>query len=1128
MQASSRDQLIEFRALGPAELVAPEQADTAAVLARPKLLGLLSFLTVGATRGFHRRDSLIGVFWAELEQDRARSAVRQSLYRLRQFLGEGVIVTRGDDEVGLSEHAFRCDVRAFEDALRRGDRGAALQLYRGDLLAGFYVPDAPEFERWLDQRRQELRQLASNAAWEVAEHEAAQGMTNAAGRWSRRARDLAPLDERLLRRVIKLLDRMGDRAGAVREYETFARRMADELELEPSPETRALVERVRERAESVVDGPTASNPPESSSPGSPAPAVPRSAREAGFARAVADRYRIEREIGVGGMATVYLARDVRHERDVAIKVLHPELAEHLGPARFLREIKIAANLTHPHIVPVYDSGSADGQLYYVMPFIAGESLRDRLDREGQVEVDESLRIARDVGEGLAYAHGQGVVHRDIKPGNILLAGGHALVADFGIARSPLLASDSRLTTAGVALGTPLYMSPEQCMDSGEIDGRSDVYGLGCVLYEMLGGEPPFTGPIAEVIVRQHVNSAPRPIVDLRASVPKHVSAAIARALAKAPADRYRTASDFVAALTREDAGLGRVRLRVPRRIVVPVAVSAAVVLVAAIIVGVSQGWLSGTATLDPNRVVVVPFQNRTGDPGLDVLGNLAADWIAQGLQEIEVIEVVPTATAIHPGPDLASVAESSDAGTARAAGEAARAGTVVAGSYYLQNDTLEFQTQIIDVSEERLLRTVAPIAVEGGASSVALDSLRRRVVMAVAAALDHRLLPSPASSKPPSLEAYRAYLEGHRAFYHGVPLRMRETLEFMYQAVALDSTFDDPRFFIVMAHANLGERRAADSNVRLLEPYRSRFSPYQRAALDWLAAGLRGDRVAALQAARARGSAVDLAVEALRSNRPNESIEILTDIDNLSTFYFQWQTLMEALHMVGAYSRELAETRRGREVYPDRLRILNHELRALAALGRSDEVERRLGETLLLPREDVVTAVGVMVEVAAELRAHGFREASLGVAERAVQWFRARPAEEAATVYYQVGLAVALYQAERWDEAEALFREAAAATPRDVMVQGYLGLLAARRGDREEALAISDRLDGMADPYDFGREEYVQASIAAQLGDLDRAMVLLRDAYARGRPFEIFLHRDMDLEPLRDYPPFQEFLAPKG
>jgi DNA-binding SARP family transcriptional activator/tetratricopeptide (TPR) repeat protein len=1121
--------MIEFRALGSVELVGPEGADTRAVLARPKLLGLLSFLTVGASRGFHRRDSLIGVFWAELDQARARSAVRQSLYRLRQFLGEGVIETRGDDEVAVSERVFRCDVRAFEDALQRGERDTALGLYRGDLLAGFYVPDAPEFERWIDQRRKELRQLASNAAWEVADQEAARRMTQAAGQWSRRARELAPLDERLLRRVITLLDRLGDRAGAVREYETFARRMADELELEPSPETRALVERVRERGEVVAEGAPVSPPAIDGSPvGSSIPAFPQSAREARLARSVADRYRLEREIGVGGMATVYLARDLRHERDVAIKVLHPELAEHLGPARFLREIKIAANLTHPHIVPVYDSGSADGQLYYVMPHIDGESLRDRLDREGQLGLDEALGIAGDVGEALAHAHGQGVVHRDIKPENILLSGGHALVADFGIARSPSFASESRLTTAGMALGTPLYMSPEQCADSGEIDGRSDVYSLGCVLYEMLGGEPPFTGPIAEVIVRQHVNSAPRPIVDLRPSVPRNVSAVIAKALAKTPADRFRTASDFVAALARNAAGPGARLLQAPRRIAVLVAVPAALVLIAAIILGLSRNGTNETPTLDRNRVVVVPLHNRTGDTDLALLGNLAADWIAQGLREIEVIDVVPTATAINPGPDVANTAETSESTAARLAGEATGAGTVVAGAYYRRGDSLEFQVQVIDAVEERLLRAVAPVTGPLAVSGTILDSLRRRVAATVAAALDRRLMASSAASPPPSLEAYRAYLEGHRAFYHGVPLRMRETLEFMYQAVALDSTFADPRFFLVLAHANLGEHRAADSNAQLLVPFRSRFSPYQRAFLDWLIAGLRGDRVAALQAARARGSAVDIAVEALKSNRPYESIEILSETDDLSTFYFQWQTLMEALHMVGDYSRELIQTRHARDVYPDRLMMLGNELRALAALGRLDEVKRGLDESLLLPPEGGIVAVGVMGDVAAELRAHGFRDASLTVAERAVRWFHSRPSEEAATIRSKAGLAMTLYLAERWDEARALFQEVASAAPGDVTIQGYLGLLAARRGDREEALRISGQLQGMADPYDFGRDIYLQACIAAQLGDLDRAMVLLREAYARGRPFGILLHRDLDLEPLRDYPPFQEFIKPKG
>ncbi|UCF40475.1 MAG: protein kinase, partial [Gemmatimonadota bacterium] len=518
--------MIEFRALGPAQLEGPAGTDPQAVLARPKLLGVLAFLGAGAGRGFQRRDSLIGCFWPELSQERARSAVRQSLYRLRQLLGDAVVVTRGDDEVALSDEAFWSDVAAFEDALARGDRAAALELYRGDLLEGLYVPDAPEFERWLDERRKQLRQEASAAAWELADQEAGRRHTVEAGRWSRHARHLAPLDERLLRRVIKLLDGLGDRAGAVREYETFTRRLALELELEPSPETKALVASVRERSEPVA----------------PQPDAPH------VAAALADRYRLGPEIGAGGMATVYRARDLRHERDVAVKVIHPDLAAHAATERFLREIKIAANLTHPHIVPVYDSGSADGQLYFVMPLIQGESLRTRLERTGQLPLGEVLTYARDVAQALAYAHRQGVVHRDVKPENILLAGDHAVVADFGIARAVSAAGDARLTRAGAVVGTPAYMSPEQASGSGDVDHRSDLYGFGCVLYEMLAGQPPFTGDNTQAILSAHVLEQPRPLTELRPDVPAQLSEVVMRCLEKTATERWDTTGKLLAEL----------------------------------------------------------------------------------------------------------------------------------------------------------------------------------------------------------------------------------------------------------------------------------------------------------------------------------------------------------------------------------------------------------------------------------------------------------------------------------------------------------------------------------------------------------------------------------------------------
>ena len=209
---------------------------------------------------------------------------------------------------------------------------------------------------------------------------------------------------------------------------------------------------------------------------------------------LADRYRIERELGAGGMATVYLAEDLKHDRKVAIKVLRPELAMALGAERFLREIATTANLRHPHILPLYDSGEAGGFLYYVMPLVEGESLRDRLDRQKQLPIDEALSISREVADALGYAHQRGIIHRDIKPENILLEGGHAVVADFGIARAISRAGADKLTATGISVGSPLYMSPEQAAGDANLDGRSDLYALGCVLYEMLGGQAPFTGP----------------------------------------------------------------------------------------------------------------------------------------------------------------------------------------------------------------------------------------------------------------------------------------------------------------------------------------------------------------------------------------------------------------------------------------------------------------------------------------------------------------------------------------------------------------------------------------------------------------------------------------------------------
>ncbi len=269
-----------------------------------------------------------------------------------------------------------------------------------------------------------------------------------------------------------------------------------------------------------------------------------------LAEALAARYTIEREVGHGGMAIVFVAQDHKHHRSLAVKVLRPELAAALGAQRFLREIEIIARLNHPHILPLYDSGEAAGYLYYVMPFVEGETLRQRLDREKQLPVDEAVRITCEVVDGLKHAHGVGVIHRDIKPENILMSGGHAVIADFGIARAIEAAGGEKLTETGFAVGTPAYMSPEQSLGQGEVDARSDLYSAACVLFEMLVGEPPHAGPTAQAMIARRVSEAVPSARASRETVPPALDAVLRRALAKVPADRYATASEFSDALNR--------------------------------------------------------------------------------------------------------------------------------------------------------------------------------------------------------------------------------------------------------------------------------------------------------------------------------------------------------------------------------------------------------------------------------------------------------------------------------------------------------------------------------------------------------------------------------------------------
>ncbi|HMG11780.1 MAG TPA: serine/threonine-protein kinase, partial [Gemmatimonadaceae bacterium] len=422
--------------------------------------------------------------------------------------------------------------------------------------------------------------------------------------------------------------------------------------------------------------------------------------------AIADHYEIERELGHGAMATVYLARDVRLNRQVAVKVLLADLAFALGPERFRREIDLATKLSHPHILPIYDSGEAGGELYYVMPYVAGESLRARLMREKQLPVDEALRIAAEVASALDHSHRHGIIHRDIKPENILLEDGQALVADFGIARAVSAVGEGKLTSTGVSLGTPAYMSPEQGMADPNLDGRTDIYSLGCVLYEMLAGSPPFTGRTTQALIARHSLDAVPSLTIVRQTIPEEVEDVVLCALAKVPADRFSTAGEFAAALNSVRQGgesnvrrtrAGRARKPKPRKwgVIALAAAIAVIVVTASAWAGKTFFWKprraaaasAGAGTFEPKRMAVLYFKDMSADKHLGYLADGLTESLIDQLDQVSALDVVSTGGVRQfRGTDasLDSIARLLEAGT------------LVDGSVTPEGDKVRVSMRIID------------------------------------------------------------------------------------------------------------------------------------------------------------------------------------------------------------------------------------------------------------------------------------------------------------------------------------------------------------------------------------------------------------------------------------------------
>jgi tetratricopeptide (TPR) repeat protein/TolB-like protein len=848
--------------------------------------------------------------------------------------------------------------------------------------------------------------------------------------------------------------------------------------------------------------------------------------------AVADRYVIERTLGTGGMATVFLGVDLKHgSRRVAIKVLRPELAAALGIDRFLHEIRLTAKLQHPHIVPLFDSGTVDTLPFYVMPWVVGESLRERLEREKHLPIDEAIRITVEIAHALAHAHEHGIVHRDVKPENILFSAGEAMLADFGIARAVLEVGGTKLTGTGIAIGTPAYMSPEQADPADTIGPRSDIYSLGCVLYEMLVGDPPFTGSSAQAIVARK-SAGPAPALrSVRDAISDGLERVVLKSLARIPADRYDSATAFATALTQPD---DRARPRKPlgNRALVTAGVF---VVIGAVAVILAVTRASGRP--DARRFLVTSFQNETRDSTLDKVGEITVDWLIRELQNTALVQVV----------DQRALTAATGDSVTRAPVELARqtrAGKMISLSYYTQGDSIRFQTHIVESASRVTLYASQPTAAPLAAPLDRLETVSQDLVGAVVTLVAPGVEWQSSGEHPPTFAAYNEFMAGLASLPR---LDFGGAIQHWFRSARLDTTFVTPLLSAASFMLVAGQNARADSLVSSLERKRDRLHFWERQRLDNLRARLHGDLPEALEALRPLVAAApfsepawELALHELWVNQPRAAIPAFRQLDPKWEFmrgwWFYWAFYANAHHLLGDYQTELSVARQGRAQYSNSMLVAEAEVAPLVAVGHIDEVNALLDEIVAMPGEGPGELARVMMTSAEELRAHGYQVPSAATAQRArtivqrwsVAQHAAAPAWLPALISYVSG---------DWVNARVQYVALARRDSSNVNAQGHLGVIAARLGDRREALRISAWLEHLDPTYQYGYQTLWRARIAALLGEREIAIDLLRRAFSEGlkyvgtflsdspaRTFGPWLHRDIDFESLRDVSEFQRLM----
>jgi tetratricopeptide (TPR) repeat protein len=805
--------------------------------------------------------------------------------------------------------------------------------------------------------------------------------------------------------------------------------------------------------------------------------------------ALGERYTLVEEIGRGGMATVFLARERKHDRPVVLKVLNPETARALGVDRFLAEIHAAAQLAHPHILPLIDSGEAGGLLYFVMPFLGGETLRSALRRERTLAAAVTYRVLHDLATALVTAHTNGIVHRDIKPENVLLVGDHAYLLDFGLVQFRSRDTSTRITGAGAVLGTIGYMAPEQEAGSAT-DHRADLYAWGVLAREMLTGSEP--GWMSHAIPPTLPAGTPPPLLTV-----------LRRCLQPAPADRPQDARELVQAMERVLGMSGDTPLPVP-----PgnrwLAAAGLVALVGA------GGYLLAQRTRQAADVdltapvAVAPLTNETGDSTLGTWGRMAGDWITQGLQETGAATVIPWPYALQAEerwqaerkngnrPDLVQVMK-----------DETGAAIIITGAYYLAGDRVRFQAQITDAASGRLLAHADPAEASRDSVAVAIQHLRDRIMGAVAVWHDEDAVETPGLMiHPPTFAAYRE-------FDRGVALHLGQEYDSAAaayrNAFALDSSFGTALVYAATDLWNTEAYAAVDSVLGQLSNRRIVLSPYQQVMVEYLRARLAGQgdksRILARRAyalTRESRGGYTVAWSAVSTNHPREAVAALDRINPdrgaMRLWAPYWSLLAHARHMVGDFAGEEVAAVEYEKRFPENRIPLVLMVRSAAARGDTRKVD-----SMLLAAEarstDTYWSQGAAMTVAGEeLAAHGRAFAANAYFNRAVNWLANQLLRAPSHRGHRYWIGSALYNSGRWPEAEPYFESLMKEFPDRQEYRQLYALTIAHAGRFEQALVVL----GPRPHYNPGTHTFFRARIAAIAGQRQEALSLLAQAASEG------------------------------